>query len=205
MLGLAVLVTFAPASRDLTANAPAPDRESRGERVVSVASGLAALPVSPLEAVVLPTPKHAGKTPAESAEVIVRTRRNEPESVTPAIISWWDDERWTEVEKEQAAWRSEWLREARRNPERVPLELWPRIVEWAPRDRSLERSARAMLGSDRALRRYADRRARSRPSDRSNTEFGAEVRRWANDVLRQLGERSSDRQNRSSRRRPPGG
>ena len=113
-----------------------------------------------------------------------------------ATISWWDGGRWSAVEREQERWRREWLREARQNPENVPVELWPRIVEWAPYDRSLERSARSALRNAPSSSRRYTRIDLDDSSDR--------VRRWARDMLRRLQESEPRRRSRRPSR-PPGG
>ena len=115
-----------------------------------------------------------------------------PEVATdPALISWWDADHWTAIEDEQDDWRRDWLREARRNPENVPAELWPRIIEWAPYDRSLARSARAAIRSAPSTRRYG----RFELDD-----AGDRARRWARDMLRRLEEANASRRTRRPRR-----
>lgn len=197
LLGFAVLFAFAPASRNIT---PGPASEVRID--APVVATLAAL--SPVD-----------REPDSDGSVIAIEREWDTEaSDPPAIISWWDDERWTALENEQARWRAEWLREARRNPENVPLELWPQIAGWAPYDRTIERSARAALGSNAALRRYASQIRNPRGSDwdrrdvtrddrtrLSDRDVGDRLRRWARDALRDLQERASDRTRRARRSR----
>ena len=200
VFGLAVLVAFAPASRSLM---PATAADARTDSSPMVA-GLAAL------ALVGPD------TPEVHPVVTIERTWDTDRDDRPAIISWWDDERWTALENEQAAWRADWLREARRSPGNVPLELWPRIAEWAPYDRSIERSARAALGNETSIRRYATRLRDPRRSDpgrmgessrvddsevRVNRDNGERLRRWARDALRDLRDRASDRTRRSRRPR----
>jgi hypothetical protein len=182
--GVAVLIAFAPASHDLLVTTPAP----AGEKVhVPLLASLAAFPATPDQ-------------DEEPAEVLIHREWDVPNATAPAIISWWDGDRWTEIEAEQEAWRSEWLREARRNPERIPADLWPSILEWAPDDRGLERSAQAVIRSDLG-RRWASDPGEFRPSDRGGANMGERVRRWADDVLNQLRERTARR---PVRRRRPG-
>ncbi len=202
ILGGMLIAIFAPASRDLGPDPHAPDQPPD-----PMPSSLA--PVAP-EGGALAAP--APHRPTE--EQVVIERAWDVEGPTPhAIISWWDVDRWTAREAEQARWRSEWVAEARRRPESVPIELWPKIVEWAPSDRSLARSARALLGDDRYLRRYATRtRGAREPTDRwrrgdSNWDADrdregsvSQLRRWARDALRQLRERGE----RARPSRPPG-
>lgn len=77
-----------------------------------------------------------------------------PPNADRALISWWNDERWEERDADAERWKREWLRFARRNPDDVPLELWLSVLEWAPNDRALLRSA------SRAASRNSPRRRR---------------------------------------------
>ncbi len=209
MLGILVIVTFAPASRDLASTwgsaEPTP--------TTPAAASLAPLPAAP-----------DGGTAPEEPVLIQRAWDTGP-LVAPALISWWDAERWTEREEEQERWRREWLAEARRNPGNVPVELWPKIVAWAPDERRLASSARAVLGDDRLLRRYASR-TRGRdwvtPWDRPGSDAEVRIerertesrlRRWARDALRNLRDRADradreranrERANRGRSKRPQG-
>lgn len=103
-----------------------------------------------------------------------------------ALIDWWNDERWETRDEEAAEWRRDWLRIARANPERVPLELWLSVLEWAPNDRQLLRSA------SRAASRYTSRRARragwragpDQPGERSRLDVAREIEQAIRDAER---------------------
>ena len=225
LAGACFLLALAPASRDLApgsrslAEAAAAPELGAPEAGVSGADRVAAeVPVTPPtqaggRVAAAPPPTWApdrslagGEEPDREggkAEGIVfeRSWDSGEDEGTPAVISWWDVDRWEAVEEEQAEWRSAWLREARRNPDAVPLELWPQIVDWAPYDRRLERSARSALSSRSALRRYATSARRGNDSavrlDRMSAE---QIRRWARGALQDLRDRSESRSESRSRR-----
>ncbi len=135
-------------------------------------------------------------TPAPAAEPTMVTMApvgptpTREEVVRPegrALIQWWDEDRWESRDEDAAAWRRDWLRMARNSPERVPLELWVSILDWAPQDRALVRSA------SRAARAYSSRRRRSasRASADTNVRAQADVIAEINDAVR-AAERRSD-------------
>lgn len=102
-----------------------------------------------------------------------------------ALIDWWNDERWETRDEEAAEWRRDWLRIARANPERVPLELWLSILDWAPNDRGLLRSAsRAASRHTSRARRAGWRDGPDRPGDRSRADVAREIEQAIRDAQR---------------------
>ena len=89
MLAFAVLCAFAPASRNIAPSTASTAGNIRAEPVPVVAGVAALTPI--------------GRDAAADPSVVAIEREWDTEQDLPAIISWWDEERWTALEDQQVA------------------------------------------------------------------------------------------------------